>query len=42
LLVEEATSSIFARNAQIDEVVRKVEAGAYEPLARQVFREAWG
>jgi hypothetical protein len=41
LLFEEATHSIFARNAQIDELVRKVEAGAQEPLARQVFREAW-
>jgi hypothetical protein len=41
LLTEEATHSIFARNAQIEEVVRKVEAGAEEPLARQVFREAW-
>jgi len=41
ILLEEATHSIFARNAQIDEVVRKVEAGAEEPLARQVFREAW-
>jgi hypothetical protein len=41
LLIGEATHSIFARNAQIDAVVRKVEAGAEEPLARQVFREAW-
>jgi hypothetical protein len=41
-LVEEATSSIFAKNAKIDEVVRKVEAGAEEPLGRQLFREAWG
>jgi hypothetical protein len=41
VLVEEATHSIFASNAQIQEVVRRVEAGAEEPLARQVFREAW-
>lgn len=41
LLVEEATHSIYASNAQIEEVVRRVEAGAEEPLARQVFREAW-
>jgi hypothetical protein len=41
LLVEEATHSIYASNAQIQEVVRRVEAGAEEPLARQVFREAW-
>jgi hypothetical protein len=40
-LIGEATHSIYARNVQIDEVVRKVEAGAEEPLARQVFREAW-
>ena len=40
-LVEEVTHSIFAKDALIDEVVRKVEAGAEEPLARQVFREAW-
>ena len=38
---ETATFVILARNAQIEEVVRKVEAGAEEPLARQVFREAW-
>ena len=36
-----ATTSIFAKNARIDEVVQKVEAGAEEPLARQLFREAW-
>jgi hypothetical protein len=41
LLIEEATHSIYASNAQIEEVVRRVEAGAEEPLARQVFREAW-
>jgi hypothetical protein len=41
LLIEEATHSIYARNAQIDEVVRKVEAGVEEPLGRQLFREAW-
>jgi hypothetical protein len=41
LLTEEATHSIYASNAQIEEVVRRVEAGAEEPLARQVFREAW-
>jgi hypothetical protein len=32
--------SIYARNAEIEEVVRKVESGAEEPLAWQVFREA--
>jgi hypothetical protein len=41
LLLGEATTSIYARNVKIDEVVRKVEAGAEEPLARQLFREAW-
>jgi len=41
LLAEEVTHSIFASNAQIEEVVRRVEAGAEEPVARQVFREAW-
>jgi hypothetical protein len=41
-LVEERTHGIFAKNVQIDEVVRKVEAGAQEPLGRQLFREAWG
>jgi hypothetical protein len=41
LLAEEATHSIFASNAQIEEVVRRVEAGVEEPVARQVFREAW-
>jgi hypothetical protein len=41
-LTEEATYGIFAKDAQIEEVVRRVEAGAEEPLARQVFREAWG
>jgi hypothetical protein len=41
LNVDLATLSISARSAQIEEVVRKVEAGAEEPLARQVFREAW-
>jgi hypothetical protein len=35
------THMIYARNAQIDEVVRKVEAGVEEPLGRQLFREAW-
>jgi hypothetical protein len=38
----QATHSIYSRNVQIDEIVRKVEAGAEEPLARQLFREAWG
>jgi hypothetical protein len=41
LLHEEAARVIFARNAQIDEVVRRVEAGVEEPLGRQLFREAW-
>jgi hypothetical protein len=38
---ETATIGILAKNAQIEGGVRKVEAGAEEPLARQVFREAW-
>jgi hypothetical protein len=42
ILVEEGIHSIFAKNAEIDEVVRRVEAGAEEPLGRQLFREAWG
>jgi hypothetical protein len=33
-LVEERTHSIYASNAQIEEVVRRVEAGAEEPVAR--------
>lgn len=36
-----ATHAIYARNVRIDEVVDKVEAGAEEPLARQLYREAW-
>ena len=40
-LLGEATHSIYAKNVKIDEIVRKVEAGAEEPLARQLFREAW-
>ena len=35
-----ATHGIYARNVRIDEVVDKVEAGAEEPLARQLYREA--
>jgi hypothetical protein len=38
---EEASRIIPAKNAKIDEVVRMVEAGAEEPLGRQLFREAW-
>ena len=41
ILLGEATHTIYARNVQIDEVVRKVEAGSEEPLGRQLFREAW-
>lgn len=41
LSIGDATHAIFAKNAQTQEVVHKVEAGAQEPLARQVFREAW-
>jgi hypothetical protein len=41
LLIEEATHSIYARDVKIDEIVRKVKAGTEEPLARQLFREAW-
>ncbi len=41
VLLEEATHSIYAKNVRVDEVVRKVEAGAEEPLARQLFKEAW-
>jgi hypothetical protein len=40
LLLGEATYSIYAKNVEIDEIMRKVEAGAEEPLARQLFREA--
>ena len=39
-LVGEVTHSIYSKNVKIDEIVRKVEAGAEEPLARQLFREA--
>jgi hypothetical protein len=42
ILLGEATHSLYAKNVKIDEIVRKVEAGAEEPLARQLFREAWG
>lgn len=41
LLIGEATRSISTKNVKIDEIMRKVEAGAEEPLARQLFREAW-
>jgi hypothetical protein len=41
IAVEEITRIIHAENVQIDEVVRKIEAGADEPLGRQLFREAW-
>lgn len=40
--VEEATNLIYAKNVQIEQVVRKVEARVEEPLGRQLFREAWG
>jgi hypothetical protein len=36
-----ATTSIYATNVRVDEIVQKVEAGAEEPLGRQLFREAW-
>jgi hypothetical protein len=35
-----ATTSIIAKYVRVDEVVQKVEAGAEEPLGRQLFREA--
>jgi hypothetical protein len=41
LLTWAGTHSIYAGNAEIDEVVRKVEAGVEEPLGRQLFHEAW-
>jgi hypothetical protein len=36
-----ATHAIYARNVRVDDVRSKVEAGAEEPLGRQLFREAW-
>jgi hypothetical protein len=36
-----ATHTIYARNIRVDDVRSKVEAGAEEPLGRQLFREAW-
>ena len=42
LLLGEATHSIYARNVNTNEIRRKVEASAEEPLARQLFREARG
>jgi hypothetical protein len=41
LTVLVSTRIIHAENVQIDEVMRKIEAGAEEPLGRQLFREAW-
>ena len=42
ILLGEATDIIYAKNVKTDEIMRKVEAGAEEPLARQLFREASG
>ena len=42
LLLGEATHSIYSINVNTDVIMRKVEASAEEPLARQLFREAWG
>jgi hypothetical protein len=41
ILLGEPIRIIYARNVNIDEITRKVEAGAEEPLPRQLFREAW-
>jgi hypothetical protein len=41
VLIDEASQMIHASSVQTDEIVRKVEAGAEEPLGRQLFHEAW-
>jgi hypothetical protein len=41
LLTGEATHSIYARNARIEEVITRVEAGIEVPIGRQLFYEAW-
>jgi hypothetical protein len=40
-VVEMGKSSVSPNHVKHEEIVSKVEAGADEPLGRQIFREAW-
>jgi len=41
ILHGEITTTMYAKNIRVDEIVGQVNSGIEEPIGRQLFREAW-